>query len=78
MANSILEVSICANKRMIETLMGIMEPKINEIRKADREEGRKEGIQGAIEMLRYLQYKDTEIRSAIMKQYGLTEKELSE
>ena len=69
MANSILEVSVGANRQMIEglrgdddmfeTLMEIMEPKINEIRKGDMEKGiqkgRREGIQGAIEMLRNLQ-----------------------
>lgn len=96
MADSVLEVSIGANRHIVEGLMGddvmfetlmeIMEPRINEIRKGDiekgiqegRREGRKEGIQGAIALLRNLQYEDTEIRSAIMKQYGLTEKEMSE
>lgn len=92
MADSVLEVSIGANRHIVEGLMGddvmfetlmeIMEPRINEIRKGDIEkgirEGRKEGIQGAIALLRDLQYEDTEIRSAIMKQYGLTEKEISE
>lgn len=92
MADSVLEVSIGANKHIVEGLMGddsmfetlmeIMEPKINEIRKGDIEkgiqEGRKEGIQGAIELLRNLQYEDSEIRSAIMKQYGLTEDEATD
>lgn len=92
MASSVLEVSIGANKQIIENLMGdnsmfetlmeIMEPKINEIRKGDREEGRKEGrkegIQGAIEMLRNLQYKDTEIKSVVMAQYKITEEEATE
>ena len=97
MAGSVLEVSIGANKHIVEELMGddlmfetlmeIMEPRINEIRKIDREaallegrrvgqrEGRKEGIQGAIEMLRNLQFNDDEIKSEIMRQYGLTEDE---
>lgn len=97
MADSVLEVSIGANRHivdelmgddsMFETLMEIMEPKINEIRKKDREEylqvgrlegkqeGIQEGIRGAIEMLRNLQYQDAEIRSEIIKQYGLTEYE---
>lgn len=78
MANSILEVSVGANRQMIEglrgddsmfeTLMEIMEPKIDEIRK----EGR---IQGTIETLRRLKHKDTEIKSEIMEQYQLTEEE---
>lgn len=97
MADSILEVSIGANRHivdelmgddsMFETLMEIMEPKITEIRKRDKEEylqvgrlegkqeGIQEGIRGAIEMLRNLQYQDAEIRSEIIKQYGLTEDE---
>lgn len=96
MADSVLEVSIGANRRMIERLMGddsmfetlmeIMEPRINEIRKRDREEymqegrqeGKQEAIRGAIEMLRNLRYQDTEIRSEIMKQYGLTEDEAAD
>jgi flagellar biosynthesis/type III secretory pathway protein FliH len=93
MADSILEVSIGANRHivdelmgddiMFETLMEIMEPKITEIRKRDKEEylqegiqkGMREGIRGAVEMLRNLQYQDTEIKSEIIKQYGLTEDE---
>ena len=93
MAGSVLEVSIGANRHIVEELMGddlmfetlmeIMEPRINEIRKNDREAallegrqaGQKEGIQGAIEMLRNLQFNDDEIKSEIMRQYGLTEDE---
>lgn len=67
---------------MFETLMEIMEPKINEIRKEEKQEGIQEGMQkgirGAIEMLRNLQYQDIEIRSEIMKQYGLTEDEATD
>ncbi len=79
MANSILEVSIGANRQIIEGLRGdddmfealmeIMEPKIDEIRK--------EGIQGTVDVLRKLKHKDTEIKSAIMEQYQLTEEEAS-
>ncbi len=93
MADSVLEVSIGANRHivdelmgddnMFETLMEIMEPKITEIRKEEKQEGIQEGMQkgiqkgirGAIEMLRNLQYQDAEIRSEIIKQYGLTEDE---
>lgn len=92
MADSVLEVSIGANRRIVEELMGddsmfetlmeIMEPKINEIRKEEKQEGIQEGMQkgirGAIEMLRNLQYQDVEIRSEIMKQYGLTEDEATD
>ena len=89
MANSVLEVSIGANKHMIEELMGddimfetlmeIMEPKINEIRKGDVEKGiqkgRREGIQGTIAVLRKLNYGNEEIKSMIIEQYTLSEDE---
>lgn len=86
MASAVLEVSIEANRQMIEKLMGddsmfetlmeLMEPKIDEIRKEERKEGRKEGrIQGTIETLRNLKHEDHEIRSVIMEQYQLTEEE---
>ena len=90
MASSILEVSIGANRQMIERLMGddsmfetlmeIMGPRIDEIRKEERWEGLKEGrwegrIQGTMETLRRLGHEDPEIRSAIMEQYQLTEEE---
>ena len=63
--------------------MEIMEPRINEIRKNDREAallegrqaGQKEGIQGAIEMLRNLHFNDDEIRSEIIRQYDLSDDE---
>ena len=87
MANSILEVSIEANQQMVEglrgddsmfeTLMEIMEPRIDEIRKKERKEERKEGIQSTINILRRLKHKDPEIKSEIMKQYQLTEEEAS-
>ena len=100
MANSVLEVSIGANRHMVEeligddnmfeTLMEIMEPKINEIRKNDREEGlqegrtegriegRIEGIQGTIDVLRKLNYENEKIKLMIMEQYGLTEDETTD
>lgn len=90
LVDSVLEVSIKANMQVIERLMGdedmcnalmeIMEPKINEIRKADREEGREEGrregrIQGIIEVLRSLGHTDAEIRPILVDQHGFTEDE---
>lgn len=85
MANSILEVSVGANRQIIERLRGddmfetlieIMEPRIDEIRKEERKEGRKEGrIQGTIETLRNLKHEDLEIKLMIMEQYQLTEEE---
>lgn len=92
MADSVLEVSIEANKQIIEELMGddnmfetlmeIMEPRINEIRRYDIEKGiqkgRKEGIQGTIDVLKKLKYKNDEIKSIIIEQYELTEDEATE
>lgn len=85
MADSVLEVSIGANRRIVEELMGddnmfetlmeIMEPKIEEIRINSRMEGREEGIKGTINALRNFQHEDSEIKMALMKQYGLTEEE---
>lgn len=84
MASAVLEVCIGANRQMMEGLMGddsmfetlmeIMEPRIDEIRKEERKEGWKEGqkegrIQGTIETLRNLKHKDLEIKSVIMEQY---------
>lgn len=87
MASSVLEVSIRANRKvvdelkgeepMFEVLMEIMEPKIEEIRKEELEkgltEGLSKGIHGNIEMLQKLNFKDVEIKKMIMEQYGLTE-----
>lgn len=92
MASSVLEVSIRANRKvvdelkgeepMFEVLMEIMEPKIEEIRKEELEkgltEGLSKGIHGNIEMLQKLNFKDVEIKKMIMEQYGLTEEAAAE
>ena len=85
-ADSVLEVSIGANKQVIKELMGddsmcqalmeIMEPQLllrdNEVRK----EGRKEGkIEGTVETMRDFGRGDGEIKEMIMQKYSLTEKE---
>lgn len=92
MADSVLEVSIGANRQiveelmedesMFETLMEIMEPRINEIkinsRMEGREEGREEGIRGTIDVLKKLNYGREEIISMITEQYGITEDEATD
>ena len=80
MADSVLKVSVNANKQIIKQLMGdeamcnglmeMMEPKMEEIRK----EGR---IQGIVEVLRNLKHSDAEIKSILIKQYNLTEDEIN-
>ena len=92
MADSVLDVSVKANKQIIKKLMGdefmcnalmeIMEPKIKEIMEPKMEEMRKEGlregrIQGIIEALRDLEHSDSEIKSILIKQYSLTEDEIN-
>lgn len=89
-ADSVLEVSIGANKQVVKELMGddnmcqalmeIMEPQLllrdNEVRKEGRIEGRKEGkIEGTVETMRDFGRGDGEIKEMIMQKYSLTEKE---
>ena len=84
LADSVLEVSISVNRKIVEeligdesmyeTLMEIMEPKIQLREKAVL----KKGIQGAVNLLRNVGQGDDMIKAAIMKQYDLTEDEAEE
>ena len=88
MAESVLEVSLTANKQileeligdgtMYETLMEIMEPQLILRDEAKKEEGvqigLKKGIQGTVDTLREFGHKDSEIKAAIIRKYGLSEK----
>ena len=84
LADSVLEVSISANRKIVEeligdesmyeTLMEIMDPKIQLREKAVL----KKGIQGAVNLLRNVGQGDDMIKAAIMKQYDLTEDEAEE
>ena len=66
---------------MYETLMELMEPQIqireqkswDEGQKQGWEQGQKQGIQGTVEVLREFGHKDSEIKAALIKKYGLTE-----
>ncbi|MCM1189502.1 MAG: hypothetical protein NC541_09415 [bacterium] len=81
LADSVLEVSISANREIVdeligdesmyETLMEIMEPKLR-----IREE--KVRIKEAIDLLRDIQQTDQEIKKVIIKRYNLTEDEAEE
>lgn len=83
-ADSVLKVSIGANKQVIEELIGdddmcnalmeIMEPQLL----LREKEVRKEGIQGAVDMLREFGHRDLEIKNAIMQRYGLSLEEAEE
>lgn len=80
-ADSVLEVSIGANKQVIEELIGdgdmcqalmeIMEPQLLLREKKGR-------IQGAIDTLRDFGHGDLEIKNAIMQRYGLSMEEAEE
>lgn len=77
LADSVLEVSIGANKKIVDELIGdenmyevlmeIMEPKLRVRR-----------IQEAVDLLRDMKHTDVEIKATLMKRYGLTESEAEE
>lgn len=85
LADSVLEVSFNANKKLIEeligdegmyeTLMEIMEPRLRMRDKEKEEEGLKRGIQGTVDTLRDFGHKDAEIKPAIIKKYNLSSEE---
>ncbi|RKI93304.1 hypothetical protein D7V94_04925 [Parablautia intestinalis] len=88
-ADSVLEVSIGANKQVIEELIGdgdmcqalmeIMEPQLLLREKKGREEGREEGrIEGTVDTLREFGYGDLEIKNIIMQRYGLSMEQAGE
>ena len=85
-ADSVLEVSIEANKQLIEeliqgdgdmcqALMEIMEPQLQLREKKGKEKGR---IEGTVDTLRELGYGEPEIKNVIMQRYGLSVKEAEE
>ena len=85
-ADSVLEVSIEANKQLIEeliqgdgdmcqALMEIMEPQLQLREKRGKEKGR---IEGTVDTLRELGYGEPEIKNVIMQRYGLSVKEAEE
>ncbi|MEH2941686.1 hypothetical protein VSQ32_02175 [Lachnospiraceae bacterium KK002] len=60
---------------MFETLMEIMEPQIQMREAKIRMEERTEGIRGTVEALREFGHGDGEIKTVLMKKYGLMEEE---
>ena len=78
LADSVLEVSISANRKIVEELIGdesmyealmeIMEPRIKQ-----REDAiMKKGIQDTVDTLKDFGHKDAEIKTAIIKRYNLS------
>ena len=88
LADSVLEVSVRANKQIIEELIGddsmsqalleIMEPQLLLREEKGLREGLKEGIQGTVDVLRDLKHDDIEIRTIIKKKYNLSDEETAE
>ncbi len=66
------------DENMLETLMEIMEPQLQQREESGRKEGRKEAIQGTVGALRKFNHKDAEIKVIIMDEFGLTEQEAVE
>ncbi len=84
-ADSVLEVSIGANKKVVEELIGdgsmcqalmeIMEPQLLLREKEGIKEGIKKGIQGTVDTLKEFGHGEPEIKKAIMNRYALSEEE---
>lgn len=84
LADSVLEVSIGANRQMVEELKGdagmcqalmeIMEPQLLQREK----EGLHKGIQGMVDVLRELGHSDSDIKEIIVKKYGLSVEDVEE
>lgn len=91
MADSVLEVSLTANKHVVQELIGddnmyealmeIMEPQLILRDEAKIKEGLQQGlqqnIQKTIEILKDLGHKDSEIKAVIMKKYSLSAEEVN-
>ena len=92
-ADSVLEVSIGANKQVIEELMGdgdmcqalmeIMEPQLLLREQKGIEKGIEKGlekgrIEGTVDTLREFGHGDLEIKNVIMQRYGLSKEEAEE
>lgn len=86
-ADSVLEVCLRANEQVIEKLKGdenmsealleIMEPILVEREIKARKEEKEEGIKGTVFILRSFGHDDDAIKTAVMKQYNLSEEEVN-
>ena len=82
-AASVLQVSVTANKKIVDELKGvekdmcqalleIMEPEINQIKQETRQEARQEDIAITVNTLRDLGHPDSIIREIIIKNFELS------
>lgn len=77
-AESVLEVGLGANKRIVKELIGgsSMSGELLEIMKPIIEPVRREDIKGTVNILRNFGHSDKEIKHAIIEQYQLSEEEV--
>lgn len=86
LADSVLEVSIGANKQIVEELIGddslcqalmeIMEPVIQLRDQENIKKGLKKGIRLTIDTFREFGHGDAEIKEAIMRKYDISDEEV--
>ena len=84
LADSVLEVSVSANRQLVEELRGegmcqalleIMQPEINEIVESTVQKKIQDAISNAVKGFRDLGADDEKIKELLMKNYDLTPKE---
>ncbi len=83
LADSVLQVSIEANRQIVDEMMGddgmcealmeIMEPQLMQREKAGQRVGK---IQGTVETMRELGHNDYEISTMLIRRFGLSEEEV--
>ena len=88
LADSVLEVSISANRKIVEELIGdesmyealmeIMEPKIKQREDAKIAEERKKGIQITVKSLKDFGVGEEDIKKVIIRNYGISEGDAKE
>ncbi len=85
-ANKDIIEKLIGDDSMYEALMEIMEPRlrvrdrelVEEARREGLQEGLQRGIRGMVEALHDLGHDDEEIKTAIMRRYGLSPEETEE
>lgn len=85
LADSVLQVSIEANRPLVDELMGddgmcealmeIMEPQLQQREQTGIREGLRMGIQGTVDALREFGHSDCEIKATIIRKYDLSDEE---
>ena len=86
LADSVLQVSIEANRPLVDELMGddgmcealieIMKPQLQQREQTGIREGLRMGIQGTVDALREFGHSDCEIKATIIRKYDLSDEEV--